>query len=365
MMTRLNLLGIVGLAVVSSVLCGCRTPQQRRQHADAPPKSEKISGDTDPLHPRVKIETSVGDIIVELNAGEAPNTVLNFIQYLQDDYYSGTIFHRVLKGSMIQGGGYTPDMELKLLGLKPAPDGAWSSHLVNERHTIAMIRGQAKGGAGSAQFFINLADNTHLDESLRRGLCAVFGRVVDGFDTLERISNSPVGIHAKYAEGRSSVVPVKPIIIKSVRLLSEFHPVRIQAAAMALKAREDDRLGVRVAEIEQETGAKAVTTDSGLRYVDIIVGTGNSPVVGDEIEFHYRGKLLDGTEFESTYGKDAAVRPVANLIPGLQEGLATMREGGRRILVIPPELGFRGHGIPGLIPPDAALVFELDLIEIR
>jgi FKBP-type peptidyl-prolyl cis-trans isomerase len=360
----------IGWAVVMLALCGCQAAGPRKKQQEPPPEPKPPSPeaaleDGDPLHPRVKIVTSAGALVAELDAEEAPNTVLNFVQYLGDDFYAGTIFHRVLEGSMIQGGGYTPDMELKLLGLKPVIDGTWSSALPNARHTIAMIRGQGKGGSGSAQFYINLADNTYLDESPRRGRAAVFGKIVEGFETLDRIGRTPVAAHEKYADGRSAVVPVKPVVIESVRLLTAYEPVKIQAAAMALKARLENRVEARVAELEREHGSQAVATDSGLHYIELVVGTGHSPVVGDEIEFHYRGTLLDGTEFESTYGKDAAVRAMANLIPGLREALSTMKEGGRRVAVIPPELGFRGDGIPGYIPPDAVLVFEIDLLAIK
>lgn len=345
---------------------GCQAPgPQDEQPSPSQTEARRAPEDVDPLHPQVKIETTVGDIVVELDAEEAPGTVLNFMQHVQDKYYDGTVFHRVIKNSMIQGGGYTSDMERKLLGLKPPVEGAWTSHLHNERHTVAMIRARATSGAGRAQFYINVVDNPRLDEEPHHGRYAVFGKVIDGLETVEKIRNVPVGPHAQYAEGRSAVVPVEPIVIKSIRLLTPFHPVRVQEAAVALKAREGNRVGALVAKIEKEAGSKAVVTKSGLQYVDFVIGSGMTPVVTDEIEFHYRGTLLDGTEFESTYATEPAVRRVGNLIAGLREGITTMSEGGRRALIIPPELGFAEAGIPGYVPPDATLVFEIDLLAIK
>ncbi len=311
------------------------------------------------------METSLGDFVLELFAEQAPATVLNFVQYVESNFYDGTIFHRVLEDSMIQGGGYTPDMEEKPATLRPPGTDAWRSELRHERGTIAMIRGQGKAGSGTAQFFINVADKTELDAAGESRLFTVFGRVAEGMDTIERIRTTPVGPHPKYAAGRSAVVPVKPVVIRSVRLLSRFDAARVKEVAAAARAAVEQRLAVRVKEIEKEAGTKAVTTESGVQYVDFVVGKGPSPLPGDTIEFHYRGTLVDGTEYESTYIKGPVLRQVDSLIAGMQEGLKTINEGGRRTLIIPPELAFGEGGVPGMIPPDSTLIFEIELLAIR
>ena len=124
-------------------------------------------------------------------------------------------------------------------------------------------------------------------------------------------------------------------------------------------------LDVVAARIASESGRGLVTTDSGLRYVDMVEGTGISPLETDTIEFNYRGTLTDGTVFESTFETEPAVREVGALIPGLIEGLMSMKEHGLRRVIIPPELGFGETGVPGRIPPDSIIIFDVELLTVR
>ncbi len=328
-----------------------------------PPAASENQGD--PLHPRVKLQTTLGEILLELDAEKVPETVLNFIQYVYDGFYDGTIFHRVLKDSMIHGGGYTSDMKERIRGLRPGVTGAWRSMLKNKRGTIAMLRGKGPAGGGTAQFYINVTDNPQLDDPRYHGVYAVFGKVVAGMDTVEKIRNTPVATHPDYAAGHSAVVPVEPVVIRSIRLASPFNPIKVQAVAAAARMAQQNRADAIVAELEKKAGRKAKATLSGVRYVDFSIGSGPAPLITDTIEFNYRGTFLDGTEFESTYFTAPAVRAVANLIEGLRDGLTTMNEGGRRTLIIPPDLAYGEGGIPGKIPPDSTLVFEVELLAIR
>ena len=359
---RWLLLAFVGAVAITG---GCNGP--RTQGRAATGLEPQVTSDTQAsaLRPRVRLETSLGDVVLELFADQAPATVLNFVQYVESNFYDGTIFHRVLEDSMIQGGGYTPDMEEKPATLHPPGTDVWRTGLSHVRGTIAMVRGVGKAGSGTAQFFINVVDNTELDSTGDGRFFSIFGKVVEGMDTIERIRTTPVGPHPKYAAGRSGVVPIKPVVIRSVRLLTRFDAARVKEAAAATRAAVEERLTTRIKEIEKEAGTKAVITESGLRYVDFIIGKGPSPVPGNMVEFHYRGTLVDGTEFESTYSRGPAIRQVASLIAGLQEGLTTINEGGQRTLIIPPELGFGESGVPGLIPPDSTLIFEIELLAIR
>ncbi len=344
---------------------GCQTSDTGKL-AGSQSKTQAVhQAEGDPLHPRVMIKTTLGDMVVELDAESAPETVLNFAQYVYDGFYDGTIFHRVIKGSMIQGGDYTPDLKKKIGRIRPSLPDSWRNVLNNDRGTIAMIRKQGPRSSGNSQFFINVADNPKLDDPKLHGAYAVFGKIVEGMDTAIKISNAPVGTHPDYAEGRSAVVPLEAIVIKSTSLVTLFDPDRIQAAAAAAKAARENRADAILANLEKQAGRKAVINESGVRYVDLKVGEGPTVLLTDTIEFQYRGTLLDGTEFETTYMTEPAVRAVANLIPGLKETMLTMNEGGRRSVIIPSHLAYGEGGIPGRIPPDSTLVFELELLAIR
>ena len=140
-------------------------------------------------NPKVIMETSMGNIIIELFPNEAPITVQNFLSYVDENFYDGTIFHRVIKNFMIQGGGYTADFIEK--ETKPPIKNEASNGLKNERGTIAMARTMVIDSA-TCQFFINHVDNSFLDHknNTPEGYgYAVFGRVIDGMDVVDAIAN--------------------------------------------------------------------------------------------------------------------------------------------------------------------------------
>ena len=165
--------------------------------------------------PSVEIETSYGKIILTLHHKKAPETVDNFLEYTRSGFYNGTIFHRVIPGFMIQGGGFTPDMAQKATR-KPIKNEAGKSGLKNRRGSIAMARTSDPHSA-TAQFFINLVDNPSLDYSSSDGWgYAVFGEVTDGLEVIDRIAEVETGDQAGHGN-----VPRQPIIIKTIRILSE------------------------------------------------------------------------------------------------------------------------------------------------
>jgi peptidyl-prolyl cis-trans isomerase A (cyclophilin A) len=140
---------------------------------------------------KVKLQTSLGDVVLELNATKAPKTVENFLQYVQDRHYDGTVFHRVIQNFMIQGGGFTADMTQKPTRAPIALEA--SNGLKNDRGTIAMARTQNPNSA-TAQFFINVVDNASLNAPNPDGYgYTVFGKVVSGMDVVDRIRAVPVG----------------------------------------------------------------------------------------------------------------------------------------------------------------------------
>lgn len=124
-------------------------------------------------------------------------------------------------------------------------------------------------------------------------------------------------------------------------------------------------------EIDKETGKPVVTTPSGLKYVDIVVGTGPAVKQGDHVAVKYVGKLLDGTTFDASANHPEMgptfdyVQGVTSLIPGWTEGTSTMKVGGKRKLIIPPQLGYGQQGAGDVIPPNATLIFEIDLVAIQ
>ncbi len=175
----------------------------------------------------VIIETSKGNITVELNAALAPVSVDNFLSYVDDGFYNGTIFHRVIDGFMIQGGGFTEGFERKTVNA-PIKNEA-NNGLANQRYTLAMARTNAPHSA-TAQFFINTVDNPYLDHkdtSARGWGYAVFGRVIDGVETIDSISTVETGPGGPFSRD----APVEPIVIKRIKRMSAAAPEGTAKAA--------------------------------------------------------------------------------------------------------------------------------------
>ena len=164
---------------------------------------------------KVRLATSMGDIVLQLDAEKAPKTVANFVQYVKAGHYNGTVFHRVMDGFMIQGGGMTTDM-LEKSTRAPIPLEA-SNGLSNLRGSVAMARTMAPNSA-TAQFFVNVGDNLRLDaaNSPDGNGYAVFGKVIDGMDVVDRIKAVPVGSRAGHQN-----VPLQNVLIKQATLIGE------------------------------------------------------------------------------------------------------------------------------------------------
>ncbi len=162
--------------------------------------------------PHVALKTSAGDIVLELNAEKAPKSADNFVQYVKSGQYDGTIFHRVINGFMIQGGGFDADMKEK--PTRPAIANEAKNGLKNAAYTIAMARTSDPDSA-TAQFFINVADNGALDYPGRDGAgYAVFGKVIKGSDVVDKIRAVQTA-----DRGMNQNVPVKPVVIISARIV--------------------------------------------------------------------------------------------------------------------------------------------------
>jgi cyclophilin family peptidyl-prolyl cis-trans isomerase len=165
--------------------------------------------------PQVKLETSLGEIVIELNADKAPKTVENFLAYANSGFYDGTIFHRVIQTFMIQGGGFTEDMQEK--PTKPPIVNEAANGLPNLRGTVAMAR-RTDPNSASSQFFINTVDNPGLDHKNNTdqgfGYC-VFGKVIKGMETVDSIAKAQtvMGMDGQLSK------PVKPAIIKKITVI--------------------------------------------------------------------------------------------------------------------------------------------------
>ncbi len=165
-------------------------------------------------NPRVALHTRMGSIVIELFPDKAPRTVENFLRYAREGFYDGTIFHRVIPGFVIQGGGLTRELRPKPTR-PPVPNEA-ANGLSNRRGTVAMARARAVDSATS-QFFINLADNTFLDhrDNTPRGFgYAVFGRVVSGMAVVDAIASVPTGTVRGFRN-----VPLEPVVIERAEVL--------------------------------------------------------------------------------------------------------------------------------------------------
>lgn len=167
-----------------------------------------------PNFPRVEIETSLGSFVVELDARRAPLTAGNFVAYVNSGHFEGTVFHRVIQGFVIQGGGYTPDYELKPTSRMVANEAG--NGLTNRRGTIAMARTPDPHSA-DAQFYINLVDNASLDPNPSRWGYAVFGTVISGMEVVDAIGHVATGPGGPFARD----VPQAPVVIMGARLLDD------------------------------------------------------------------------------------------------------------------------------------------------
>jgi cyclophilin family peptidyl-prolyl cis-trans isomerase len=167
--------------------------------------------------PKVRIQTNMGDIVVELNRAKAPQTVANFLSYVNDGFYNGTVFHRVIDGFMIQGGGFTEDLQQK--STKPPIQNEADNSLKNDRGTIAMARTNNPHSA-TAQFFINVVNNdflNHRNKTTRGWGYTVFGKVVEGMDVVDKIRKTPTGPSGPFRKD----VPKTPVVIQSATIVPQ------------------------------------------------------------------------------------------------------------------------------------------------
>jgi len=199
------LLGMALLTGVLSVASGVRAQDKPATEQPAPKSTETT------VH--VVMKTSMGDIALELNREKAPISVDNFLSYAEKKHYDGTIFHRVIPNFMIQGGGFTADMTQKKTA--PGIKNEWQNGLSNAKGTIAMARLGGQPDSATAQFFINTGDNGFLDQPRDGAGYAVFGKVVDGMEVVDKIRMVKTGMKNGMQD-----VPTETVTIKEVRKMT-------------------------------------------------------------------------------------------------------------------------------------------------
>ncbi|HEQ71392.1 MAG TPA: peptidylprolyl isomerase [Spirochaetia bacterium] len=298
-----------------------------------------------------RIETPKGNILLELEFKKTPITVMNFVGLAEGTlpfsnrdakyYYDGLAFHRVIKDFMIQGG-------CPFGNGRGGPGYSFPDEFVPElTHDRPGILSMANSGPNTngSQFFI-----THVPTPWLDGKHTVFGHVVEGQEVVNAI-----------AQGDA---------IKKVTILRIGREAKQFAASEAAFKKLIAEKGRKAKEMKD----KAITdrwpdltrTASGLYYRIEREGSGGKPQSGSTVTVHYKGQLLDGTVFDSSYARNKPAEfEVGGVIPGFRETLLDMRKGEKRLVVIPPELGYGSRGAGGVIPPNATLVFELELLDFH
>ncbi len=304
----------------------------------------------------VKFNTSKGAILVNLEFEKAPGTVGNFVALAEGDlensvkpqgtpYYDGLKFHRVIPDFMIQGGcpqgtgtgnpGYKFDDE-------------FHSDLKHDGPGVLAMANSGPGTNGS-QFYI-----THIATDWLDGKHTVFGKVVEGQDIVDAVAQDDTLESLEIV--RVGDAAEKFNAIEAFRTFEGSREKRVAAEREEASA-ELDKLA-----------AGFDVTESGLRYQIIQKGDGKKAEKGNQVSVHYKGQLADGTVFDSSYKRNSPLDfqvGVGQVIPGWDEGICLLNVGDKARLVIPSDLGYGSAGAGGVIPPDATLVFDVELMGIK
>ena len=219
---------ICALALLVPVAAFAAAPAAKPAAKSAEPAKAEAAAPAPAANPKVLLHTSMGDITLELYPDKAPKSVANFLQYVRDGFYNGTLLHRAIPGYLVQGGLYTRDLQPKRT--RPAVASEADNGLSNLRGTVAVARG-ADPNSGTAQFFINLVDNRRLDfVGSQSGLTwgyAVFGKVIRGMDVVDKIAALPTRALGPFAGD----VPNPLVVIENAHVIGEEAPAPAASAA--------------------------------------------------------------------------------------------------------------------------------------
>ncbi|MCF6294187.1 MAG: peptidylprolyl isomerase [Flavobacteriaceae bacterium] len=303
-----------------------------------------------------KFNTTKGKILVALEYQKTPGTVGNFVALAEGNlensvkpqgtpYYDGLKFHRVIPDFMIQGGcpqgtgtgnpGYKFDDEFH-------PD---------LKHDAPGVLSMANSGPGTngSQFFI-----THIETSWLDGKHTVFGKVIEGQDIVDAITQED-----KIESLEIVKVGAEAEVFNAIEAFRTFEGSREKKLAEARKAAE--------AEMEK-LAAGFSKTKSGLRYQMLQEGNGTKAEKGKTVSVHYKGQLADGTVFDSSYKRNQPIDfalGVGQVISGWDEGIQLLKVGDKARFVIPGDLAYGSAGAGGVIPPDATLIFDVELMDVK
>ncbi len=303
-----------------------------------------------------KFNTSKGAILVNLEFEKTPGTVGNFVALAEGNlennskpqgtpYYNGLKFHRVIADFMIQGGcplgtgtgspGYSFDDEFH-------PD---------LKHNAPGILSMANSGPASngSQFFITHVATPWLDNKH-----TVFGNVVEGQDVVDAVAQNDMLESIEIIRVGEAAENFNAV--EAFRVFEGSRAKREEAAKQAMKAQMD------------KIAAGYDETPSGLRYKILQEGSGKKAEKGNMVSVHYKGQLLDGQVFDSSYSRKQPIDftiGVGQVIPGWDEGIQLLKVGDKARLVIPSDLAYGSQGAGGVIPPDATLIFDVELVDVK
>jgi len=348
-----SILIMAGLILSSHLLFSQKTQKIKISKMD----KEFLSKQPEGMY--AKFETSKGDIYCFLEHKKTPMTVANFVGLAEGKikntakaegvpYYDGNRFHRVIPSFMIQG-GCPQGNGMGDPGYK-FPDEIDTTL----KHKTPGILSMANAGPGTngSQFFI-----THVPTAWLDGKHTVFGHVIQGQDVVDKIAQNDTIKHlvilrkGKEAEAFDAAKTFETIKTESVKKAEE----KIKSDQLAMES------------VLKEKYGSAQTTGSGLKIIIEKPGDGPMPKTGDNVSVHYTGTLLNGTKFDSSVDRGQPISipiGVGQVIKGWDEGIMMLKQGGKAKLIIPPQLGYGSAGAGGVIPPNAWLVFDVELIKV-
>ena len=293
---------------------------------------------------KAEIETSKGTIVIDLEFEKTPMTVANFVQLADKGFYDGLKFHRVIEDFMIQGGD--PDGTGRGGPGYKFPD----EFHPDLKHSGPGILSMANSGPGTngSQFFITHKDTPWLDNKH-----TVFGKVISGQDIVDAIEQNDIMESVKIVRTGESAQSFNAEIVFSEKQED-------------YKKQEAEKKKMQESEIAALI-AKGTTTESGLTIIIEKEGKGDKPESGQTVSVHYAGYLTNGQKFDSSFDRNDPIQfPVGKgrVIKGWDEGIMLLNVGTQAKLIIPSELGYGRNGAGGVIPPNATLIFDVELLEI-